>query len=97
MEVGLVKNTSKRHIHHRPEQLPKGYEIRRYDPGDNVTTTWLQRVTSVDFGAVAKTLLMFNNKAHKFDKLAFEDTNKQIVGSFKYLDEWYCMGAAVLT
>ena len=31
---------------------------------------------------MAKTLLMFNNKVHTFDKVAFEDTNKKIVGSF---------------
>ena len=82
MEVGLVKNTRKRHHWHRPEQLPKGYEIRCYDPADDITTTWLQRVTSVDFSDVAKTLLIFNNKVHKFDEVAFKDANKQIVGSF---------------
>ena len=80
--IGLVRNTGKRHHRHRPEQLPKGYEIRRYDPGEDATTTWLERVTSVDFGSVAKTLLMYNNKVHKFDKVAFEDENKRNIGSF---------------
>ena len=50
--------------------------MRRYDPSNDVTTTWLHRVTSVDFCSVTKTLLMYNNKAHKFDKVAETTTER---------------------
>jgi len=61
VEVGLVTNTSERHHRLQPDPLPKGYEIRCYEPVEDrtvedSTTKWLQRVTSVDFTVVTSTL-----------------------------------------
>ena len=57
-------------------------EIRCYELVEDSATTWLHRVTNVDFAVVTSTLLMFNINAQKFDKVAIKDGNKNIVGSF---------------
>ena len=70
-KVGLVANTSNRHLCKKPVPLPNTSGVRLYTGWDptNVENTFDSQVTRVDSSILCCILLIYNTVAEQFDKI----------------------------